>query len=256
MPFICQTCRKEYEKPAPSARTGFKGRYDFKCPQGHLMFVAFGFWPGFLVASVLIGALYVGGAGVATTFGVGIESRTAITQFGLGWIGIGLFLVLIGLGLGIRRTRQGAPLNKTANGWYGGAVGSLVGLLLFATVAWNRYISPVTAADTIVEMDKYVLKHFSVEGTVVYTNTTPNGVGFYRLAGPGQATTDFLFHPERAGSGDTTTDILLHPEQTVLVRVENPASLPRIRQTVRTFGALGLSPAGLTFVEYWRLKQQ
>jgi hypothetical protein len=202
------------------------------------MFVAFGFWPGFLVASVLIGALCVGGAGVATTFG--IESRTAITQFGLGWIGIGLFLVLIGLGLGIRRTRQGAPLNKAANGWYGGAVGSLVGLLLFATVAWNRYISPVTAADMIVEKEKYVLKHFSVEGTVVYTDTTPNGVGFYRLAGPGQATTDFL----------------LHPEQTVLVQVENPASLPRIRQTVRTFGALGLSPAGLTFVEYWRLKQQ
>jgi hypothetical protein len=240
MPFICQTCRKEYEKPAPSARTGFKGRYDFKCPQGHRMFVAFGFWPGFLVASVLIGALYVGGAGVATTFGVGIESRTAITQFGLGWIGIGLFLLLIGLGLGIRRTRQGAPLNKAANGWYGGAVGSLVGLLLFATVAWNRYISPVTAADMIVEKQKYVLKHFSVEGTVVYTDTTPNGVGFYRLAGPGQATTDFL----------------LHPEQTVLVQVENPAGLPRIRQTVRTFGALGLSPAGLTFVEYWRLKQQ
>jgi hypothetical protein len=241
MRFICQTCRKEYEKPAPSARTGFKGRSDFKCPQGHLMFVAFGFWPGFLVAFVLIGALYVGGAGVAaTTFGVGIESRTAITQFGLGWIGIGLFLVLIGLGLGIRRTRQGAPLNKAANGWYGGAVGSLVGLLLFATVAWNRYISPVTAADMIVEKEKYVLKHFSVEGTVVYTDMTPNGVGFYRLAGPGQATTDFL----------------LHPEQTVLVQVENRASLPRIRQTVRTFGALGLSPAGLTFVEYWRLKQQ
>jgi len=204
------------------------------------MFVAFGFWPGFLVACVLIGALYVGGAGVATTFGVSIESRTAIAQFALGWIGIGLFLVLTGLSLGIRRTRQGAPLNKAANGWYGGAVGGLAGLLLCATVAWNRYISPVTAADMIVEKEKYVLKHFSVEGTVVYTDMTPNGVGFYRLAGPGQATTDFL----------------LHPEQTVLVQVENRASLPRIRQTVRTFGALGLSPAGLTFVEYWRLKQE
>ncbi len=226
MPFVCDTCKAEFPKPAALPRKGFVGRYAPRCPQGHnLMPVnaspAAGLF-GFIGTGFLVWWIYVCMfKGMVLMMG---DAKMAVIVFAAIYLALFLALFIYQIVLW-RKFRSSDFLRRYSIRPAWQVFGAVVGFAAVLFLAHNRYVKSVEATDLILYPQNYVGSDFSVEGTVrnVYTNTQ-QGYALFDLEGTG-----------------------------VTVQSDDLTKVPKEGDKVHTFGHAGLNRFGhIVLDEYIR----
>jgi len=185
MPFVCEVCREEFDKPAPLPRTGFVGRYIPRCPQGHPLRRVSGASGGWLLsfvgAAFLIFTCYWGFGVMISVFG---DVRTAIFVIAAIYalIVIGWFIFTIAQW---HKFRSSDLLRKYSKGPAAQIFGTIAGTVLIVWLAHGRYVAPVEHSELLLNSGNYVGTDISVEGIArnIYTNSA-EGFAVIDLDGP------------------------------------------------------------------------
>jgi len=217
MPFVCEVCKAEFDKPAQLPRTGFVGRYAPRCPNGHQLRRVSGS-PNALVlyfagSAFLMWWLYI------TIFKVMIsafgDARAAI------FVIVALYVLIVVAWFIFtvahwQKFRSSDLLKRYSKGPAGQILGTIAGVLLVVWLAHGRYIVPVEQSELILNSNSFVGTDISVEGIArnIYTNTA-QGYAVVDLEG-----------------------------QNVSIQINDLAKVPKEGDRVHSFGRVGLNRFG------------